>query len=69
MLFDTSKTLPQLVYLKEHLNISRSKVDNFIMALLTGIMHGKQAKSGSSIYCSIDMPNTFIFHPHTSKNT
>ncbi len=63
MLFDTSKTLPQLVYLKEHLNISRSKVDNFIMALLTGIMHGKQAKSGSSIYCSIDMPNTFSFSP------
>ncbi len=63
MLFDASKTLPQLVYLKDRLNISRSKVDNFIMALLTGIMHGKHRKSGSSIYCSIDMPNTFSFSP------
>ncbi len=58
MLFDENLTLPQLVYLKQSLKLSRP-VDNFIMATLAGIMHGKHRKDGTSIYCSIDMPNTF----------
>ncbi|WP_163534650.1 hypothetical protein [Helicobacter suis] len=66
MLFDTSKTLPQLVYLKDRLNISRSKVDNFIMALLTGIMASKPKVA--HLFIAV-MPNTLVFHPQPSKNT
>ncbi|WP_163555822.1 hypothetical protein [Helicobacter suis] len=64
MLFDTSKTLPQLVYLKDRLNISRSKVDNFIMALLTEIWASKPKVAH---LFTVAMPNTFSFSPTTIK--
>jgi len=67
MLFDTETTLPQLEYLKQTLN-KKKKIDVFILAVLTGILHGKMRKDGSSIYCSIDMPNTFSMSPNYVKN-
>ena len=67
MLYEESETLPQLVYLKNNLNKNR-KIDNFILAVLTGIMHGKHRKDGTSIYCSIDMPNTFSMSPNYIRN-
>lgn len=67
MLFDKRLTLKQLVFLKNNLN-RRKKIDNFILAILTGIMHGKHRKDGTSIYCSIDMPNTFSMSPNYIKN-
>ncbi|WP_104695716.1 DNA methyltransferase [Helicobacter salomonis] len=63
VLFEERLTLPQLVYLKQSLKLSRS-VDNFIMATLAGILHGKCRKDGTSMYCSIDMPNTFSMAPN-----
>ncbi|KPH53478.1 DNA methyltransferase [Helicobacter pullorum] len=67
MLYDETLTLPQLFYLKHSLN-KANKIDNFILAALTGIMHGKHRKNGTSMYCSIDMPNTFSMSPNYIKN-
>lgn len=67
MLYEEHQTLPQLLYLKNHLN-KRNKIDNFILAVLTGLMHGKHRKDGTSIYCSIDMPNTFSMSPNYVRN-
>ena len=64
MLYDTDLTLPQLCYIKENLDINKSKVDNFIMGALMGIMHGKHRKDGTSAYLSISMPNTFSMSPN-----
>ncbi|RXJ81039.1 DNA methyltransferase [Arcobacter sp. F2176] len=67
ILYDEETTLAQLIYLKKELS-KKKKIDNFILAILTGLMHGKQRKDGSSIYCSIDMPNTFSMSPNYIKN-
>lgn len=67
MLYDESTTLPQLVFLKQNLNKTH-KVDIFILGILTGLMHGKHRKDGTSIYCSIDMPNTFSMSPNYVRN-
>jgi site-specific DNA-methyltransferase (adenine-specific) len=68
MLYDFKQTLPQLCYLKANLNVSKSKVDNFIMGALMGIMHGKHRKNGTSAYLSISMPNTFSMSPNYVRN-
>jgi len=68
MLYDLKVTLPQLCYLKANLNVHRSKVDNFIMGALMGIMHGKHRKDGTSAYLSISMPNTFSMSPNYVRN-
>lgn len=67
MLYDEEMTLPMLVYLKNTLNTQNS-IDRFIMAMLLGIMHGKHRKDGTSIYLSIDMPNTFSMSPNYVRN-
>lgn len=67
MLYDESTTLPQLVFLRQNLN-KKCKVDIFILGILTGLMHGKHRKNGTSIYCSIDMPNTFSMSPNYVRN-
>lgn len=67
MLYDEDTTLPQLIFLKQNLSKKR-KVDNFILGVLTGLMHGKHRKDGTSIYCSIDMPNTFSMSPNYVRN-
>lgn len=67
MLYDEEITLPMLVYLKYSLNINKT-IDRFIMAMLLGIMHGKWRKDGTSMYLSIDMPNTFSMSPNYVKN-
>lgn len=67
MLYDEKTTLPQLVFLKQNLNKTH-KVDIFILGILTGLMHGKHRKDGTSIYCSIDMPNTFSMSPNYVRN-
>lgn len=66
MLYDEKVTLPMLVYLKNNLNMN-NVIDKFIMAMLLGIMHGKWRKDGTSLYLSIDMPNTFSMSPNYVK--
>ncbi|WP_233705486.1 DNA methyltransferase [Helicobacter cinaedi] len=67
MLYEESLTLPQLVFLKTNLK-KHNKIDNFILAILSGLMHGKHRKDGRSMYCSIDMPNTFSMSPNYVRN-
>lgn len=67
MLYNEDLTLPQLVFLKQNLR-QENDVDNFILAILSGLMHGKYRKNGTSIYCSIDMPNTFSMSPNYIRN-
>ncbi len=54
-------TVQQLLYLKNELDIKNSIVDNFIMALSLGGMHGDSSKPS---YMSIPMPNTFSMSPN-----
>jgi len=57
-------TLRQLVYLKQMLDKDNA-CDRFILATLTGAMHGAQHRNGqSSSFLSISMPNTFSMSPN-----
>lgn len=70
MLYDMEITLPQLVFIKNKFKDWKqniSEADQFILASLMGIMHGRFNKSGTS-YLSISMPNTFSMSPNYVKN-
>ncbi len=57
------RTLTQLVYLRDALDLTRPE-DLFIRGAILGIMHGKWKKGGKDTsYLSIDMPNTFSMSP------
>ncbi|MCX7015720.1 MAG: DNA methyltransferase [Candidatus Sumerlaeota bacterium] len=57
-------TLSQLSYLKGALDRNDPR-DRFLLATLTGILHGATAKDGrSSHFLSISMPNTFSMSPN-----
>ena len=62
MLFNFN-TLRELLFLQTHLNWKKNKTDNYITAMLLGIIHG-----GSKNYLSIQMPNTFSMSPNYIKN-
>ena len=64
MLYST-KTLQQLLFLKGELNIKTSSIDNMIMAVILGGMHGDSSRP---TYMSIPMPNTFSMSPNYVKN-
>ena len=60
-------TLGQLVYLKGILDRHDAR-DRFILATLTGILHGAPHKNGkTSNFLSISMPNTFSMSPNYIK--
>lgn len=64
MLFDQRKTLPQLSYLREHLEPSLRREDRFILAAITGILHGNHPRNPWDSRClSVSMPNTFSMSP------
>lgn len=56
-------TLAQLIYLKYELLENNNKIDDFIVGITLGILHGGERKDGSSGYASISMPNTFSMSP------
>ena len=56
-------TLRELIFLQNQLNWKISKVDNYITAMLLGVIHG-----GSKNYLSIQMPNTFSMSPNYIRN-
>lgn len=58
-----NRTIAELIYLKYELLNSKEKVDEFIIGLILGVMHGGERKDGSSGYLSISMPNTFSMSP------
>lgn len=57
------RTLAQLIYLKRKLLKSDKEVDKFLVGISLGILHGGERMNGSSMYASIDMPNTFSMSP------
>jgi|LNFM01.1.fsa_nt_gb hypothetical protein len=64
MLFDQRKTLPQLSYLREHLEPAHRREDRFILAAITGILHGNHPRNPWDSRClSVSMPNTFSMSP------
>ena len=56
------RTLKELVFLQSSLDWKKSNVDNYITAMILGIIHG-----GSKNYLSIQMPNTFSMTPNYIK--
>jgi site-specific DNA-methyltransferase (adenine-specific) len=63
ILFDGRRTLPQLLHMRERLD-PRERTDRFLLAALTGILHGNHARDPRNSRClSISMPNTFSMSP------
>ncbi len=62
MIFNPS-TLRELVFLQDNLNWKKNRIDNYITAMILGILHG-----GSKNYLSIQMPNTFSMSPNYIKS-
>lgn len=65
MLYSDS-TMTQIQFLKHSLNRSDA-VDNFIAALVLGMLHANHGKSGATRGFSISMPNTFAMSPRYVK--
>ncbi len=65
--FYSKNVLTQLIFLRDKLGKNwkkLNKVDNAILAISLGLMHGKTRKDGSTMYFSIDMPNTISMSPN-----
>lgn len=60
-------TLAQLCYLRRTIVASNEPVDQFLVGVVLGIMHGKERQDGTSGYLSISMPNTFSMSPQYVK--
>jgi site-specific DNA-methyltransferase (adenine-specific) len=62
-IFDGRRTLPQLLHLRARLD-PKDRTDRFILAALTGILHGNYARDPRNSRClSVSMPNTFSMSP------
>lgn len=62
-IFDGRRTLPQLLHLRARLD-PNDRTDRFILAALTGILHGNYARDPRNSRClSVSMPNTFSMSP------
>ena len=58
----SSKTLKQLVWLRDELSMAR-KTDRYLMAVLSGILHLNARTDGTARGLSVSMPNTFSMAP------
>ena len=68
LLFDGRRTLPQLLYVRQEIDLAR-KVDRHILASLCGILHGNHPQDPrDSRTLSISMPNTFSMAPNYIRN-
>ena len=56
-------SLAELIYLKRKLLNSKLQIDKYLLGTCLGILHGGERTDGSSMYASIDMPNTFSMSP------
>jgi hypothetical protein len=52
MLYEGRKTLPQLAFLREQLDPSSSREDRFLLAAITGILHGNHPRNPWDSRCS-----------------
>lgn len=57
------RTLAQLCYLKRKLLKSEKPIDQYLVGISLGTLHGGERANGTSGYASIDMPNTFSMSP------
>ncbi len=65
--FYSKNVLTQLIFLRNKLGKNwkkLNKVDNAILAISLGLMHGRTRKDNSTMYFSIDMPNTISMSPN-----
>ena len=68
--FYHDNVLAQLIFLRDKLGRNwnnLNEVDNAIVAIALGLMHGKLKKDNTTIYFSIDMPNTISMSPNYVK--
>jgi len=66
-IYYSKHNLNQISFIKEKLGLNWEKlnsIDNFILAIILGIMHGPMRKNGDSLYLSLSMSN----HTSMSKN-
>lgn len=61
MLYSDS-TLKQLLFLKKELK-GQSSLDNFLIAMILGMLHANHGKNGAARGFSVSMPNTFAMSP------
>ena len=67
----SKKTLAQLLFLRTQYGEKWKKLNDsetFLLALALGIMHGPSRKDRTTIYFSVDMPNTISMAPNYVKN-
>jgi site-specific DNA-methyltransferase (adenine-specific) len=57
------RTLAQLCYLRRKILKSEHPIDQYLVGISLGILHGSERANGTSGYASIDMPNTFSMSP------
>lgn len=63
----SNETIRQLLFIKNKIGINFNVVDdidNFILSILLGIMHGPARKDNTSQYISISTSNTLCFSPN-----
>ncbi len=71
--FYSENNLKQLYFLREKLgkrwnDRKLTNIDNYILAISLGIMHGPSKKDGTSTYFSIQTPNGMSVAPNYAKN-
>lgn len=69
-IFYHHNVLPQLIFLREKIGQNWKNindVDNAILAIALGLMHGQTKKDGTTIYFSLSMPNTISMSPNYVK--
>ena len=68
--FYSEKTLKQLYFIRKKIGCKWDKlssIDNSILAIALGLMHGPMKRSGDTIYFSVSMPNTISMSPNYVK--
>lgn len=69
-IYYSEKNLLQLIFIRETFgkNFKQiNKIDNFILAISLGIMHGPMRKNGKTIYFSLSMHNAISMSPNYVK--
>lgn len=68
--FYSYHNLKQMYYIREVLGKNfetLDKIDNYILSISMGIMHGKTKVNGDSSYFSVSMPNGYSMSPNYAK--
>lgn len=68
-IFYSNSVLKQLIFLREYASDWRNfnDIENFVFGITLGLMHGQMRKDGTTMYFSLDMPNTISMAPNYVK--